>query len=161
MGPNLYLTPPGSFTHFHQDGHGTVDSGHFCIRGYNEVVMLRRMSERHMENALHFLKCNDRRKTPELRYDALYGLPHHNVRSECAFLYEVTLNSTFIHFDTCSNKSFFTYRERSHCGPIIPALRIAKGSSKFFLHCHLVCPCNICLIHFEFFLSATTLVYLY
>ena len=21
MGPNLYITPPGSFTHFHQDGH--------------------------------------------------------------------------------------------------------------------------------------------
>lgn len=21
MGPNLYLTPPASFTHFHQDGH--------------------------------------------------------------------------------------------------------------------------------------------
>eukprot|EP00557_Chaetoceros_sp_GSL56_P005613 CAMPEP_0176496820 /NCGR_PEP_ID=MMETSP0200_2-20121128/11393_1 /TAXON_ID=947934 /ORGANISM="Chaetoceros sp., Strain GSL56" /LENGTH=931 /DNA_ID=CAMNT_0017894789 /DNA_START=80 /DNA_END=2875 /DNA_ORIENTATION=+ len=78
MGPNLYLTPPGSFTHFHQDGHGTVDSGHLCLRGYNEVVMLRRMSERHMENALHFLKCNDRRMTPGLLYDALYGLPHHN-----------------------------------------------------------------------------------
>jgi hypothetical protein len=23
MGPNLYITPPASFTHFHQDGHGT------------------------------------------------------------------------------------------------------------------------------------------
>ena len=21
MGPNLYITPPSSFTHFHQDGH--------------------------------------------------------------------------------------------------------------------------------------------
>ena len=40
MGPNLYVTPPGSFTHFHQDGHGTVDSGHQCLRGRNEVVML-------------------------------------------------------------------------------------------------------------------------
>ena len=26
MGPNSYMTPPGSFTYFHQDGHGTVDS---------------------------------------------------------------------------------------------------------------------------------------
>jgi hypothetical protein len=91
MGPNLYLTPPGSFTHFHQDGHGTVDSGHLCLRGYNEVIMLRRMSERHMENALHFLKCNDRRTSPGLLYDALYGLPHHNVRdlhSPCASMFE-------------------------------------------------------------------------
>lgn len=33
MGPNMYLTPPGSFTSFHQDGFGTVDSGHTCISG--------------------------------------------------------------------------------------------------------------------------------
>jgi hypothetical protein len=64
MGPNLYITPPGSFTRFHQDGKkipplnlfrnmytnhlcwkgsGTVDSGHLCLTGYNEVVMLRRL----------------------------------------------------------------------------------------------------------------------
>jgi len=41
MGPNLYITPPASFTHFHQDGHGTVDSGHLCLAGFNEVVMLK------------------------------------------------------------------------------------------------------------------------
>ena len=33
MGPNLYVTPPASFTAFHQDGHGTVDSGHVCLSG--------------------------------------------------------------------------------------------------------------------------------
>jgi len=43
MGPNLYVTPPGSFTHFHQDGHGTVDSGHQCLRGANEVKLRLRL----------------------------------------------------------------------------------------------------------------------
>ncbi len=79
MGPNLYVTPPGSFTHFHQDGHGTVDSGHMCIDGYNEVIMLRRMNERHKKHALHLLTCADRCKGKGVQYDALYGLPHHNV----------------------------------------------------------------------------------
>eukprot|EP00554_Chaetoceros_debilis_P012240 CAMPEP_0194110982 /NCGR_PEP_ID=MMETSP0150-20130528/10091_1 /TAXON_ID=122233 /ORGANISM="Chaetoceros debilis, Strain MM31A-1" /LENGTH=1306 /DNA_ID=CAMNT_0038800289 /DNA_START=328 /DNA_END=4248 /DNA_ORIENTATION=+ len=77
MGPNLYVTPPGSFTHFHQDGHGTVDSGHMCIDGYNEVIMLRRMSEDHKRQALHLLHYNDRRQK-NIHYDALYGLPHHD-----------------------------------------------------------------------------------
>ncbi len=68
--PNLYVTPPGAFTHFHQDGYGTVDSGHLCLSGYNEVVMLRRLDERHKKNALDILKSKD------CDYDALYGLPH-------------------------------------------------------------------------------------
>jgi hypothetical protein len=74
MGPNLYITPPGSFTHFHQDGHGTVDSGHYCIQGYNEVVMLRRLPEAHQKNALNILSDNNVDNQNE--YDALYGLPH-------------------------------------------------------------------------------------
>ena len=73
MGPNLFVTPPGSFTRFHQDGkechccgvfcifakfnisipgYGTVDSGHLCLSGYNEVVMLRRLPSGHEENAI-------------------------------------------------------------------------------------------------------------
>jgi hypothetical protein len=72
MGPNLYITPPGSFTDFHQDGHGTVDSGHQCLSGYNEVVMLRRMPEAHKQNAMNILNGNN----PASCYDALYGLPH-------------------------------------------------------------------------------------
>lgn len=71
MGPNLYITPPGSFTDFHQDGHGTVDSGHQCLAGYNEVIMLRRMTEAHKQKAIYILKGKD-----PLYYDALYGLPH-------------------------------------------------------------------------------------
>ncbi|KAL7537548.1 hypothetical protein ACHAXR_007900, partial [Thalassiosira sp. AJA248-18] len=70
MGPNLYITPPASFTHFHQDGHGTVDSGHLCLSGYNEVVMLRRLTERHKCHALQLLtETSDSHST-------LYGLPH-------------------------------------------------------------------------------------
>ena len=52
MGPNLYITPARAFTHLHQDGHGTVDSGHQCLTGYNEVVMLRRLDEVHMKVGL-------------------------------------------------------------------------------------------------------------
>jgi hypothetical protein len=66
MGPNLYITP-GGFTSFHQDGHGTVDSGHTCLSGYNEVVMLRRLPEEHKVNAMDFLPAG---------HDALFGLPH-------------------------------------------------------------------------------------
>lgn len=75
MGPNLYLTPPGSYTHFHQDGHGTVDSGHLCLKGYNEVVMLRRMDEGRKQHALHLLTGDDRRRKA-INFDGLYGLPH-------------------------------------------------------------------------------------
>jgi hypothetical protein len=72
MGPNLYVTPPGTFTHFHQDGHGTVDSGHQCLRGHNEVVMLRRLDDPNKRRALRVL-CG---AAPG--YDALYGKPHDN-----------------------------------------------------------------------------------
>lgn len=71
MGPNLYITPPGSFTNFHQDGHGTVDSGHQCLSGYNEVVMLRRLTETHKRNAITILNGGD-----SFYHDSLYGLPH-------------------------------------------------------------------------------------
>jgi hypothetical protein len=72
MGPNLYCTPPESFTQCHQDGHGTVDSGHLCLSGFNEVVMIRRLSQRHKMHALALLKG----KGVRLRYDGLYDLPH-------------------------------------------------------------------------------------
>ena len=44
---------------------GTVDSGHFCISGYNEVVMLRRLPEEHK---VYAGQC--------LQYDAVHNLPH-------------------------------------------------------------------------------------
>ena len=77
MGPNIYITPPSSFTQFHQDGHGTVDSGHFCYRGYNEVVMLRRLPERHKHNALRLLQGSSSRSS-----SGLYGKPHDQVRTD-------------------------------------------------------------------------------
>jgi hypothetical protein len=77
MGPNFYVTPPASFTHFHQDGHGTVDSGHLCLSGYNEVIMLRRLPESHKKHAIFLL--NNQRPT---FYDALYGLPHADEEKE-------------------------------------------------------------------------------
>lgn len=52
MGPNLYISPPASFTKMHQDGAGTVDSGHVCLSGYNEVLMLRRLPEAHKKYAM-------------------------------------------------------------------------------------------------------------
>ena len=71
MGPNLYVTPGGAYTHFHQDGNGTVDSGHYCLSGYNEVVMLRRLPERHKAEAARLLPNRG-------CYDALYKFPHEN-----------------------------------------------------------------------------------
>jgi hypothetical protein len=78
MGPNLYITPPSSFTHFHQDGHGTVDSGHLCIHGYNEVVMLRRLTERHKKHALWILsgKLTSESESTTRFFDGLYSEPH-------------------------------------------------------------------------------------
>jgi hypothetical protein len=49
-GPNLHMTPRGNFTQLHQDGNGTVDSGHCCHKGFNEVIMLKRGSEQQMKN---------------------------------------------------------------------------------------------------------------
>ncbi|CAN0416017.1 unnamed protein product, partial [Discosporangium mesarthrocarpum] len=72
--PNPPGLPPASasMTHFHQDGHGTVDSGHQCIAGRNLVVMLRRMSAVNKKRAMAIL-CSEATK---FEYDALYGLPH-------------------------------------------------------------------------------------
>jgi len=73
MGPNGYYTPPESFTQVHQDGHGTVDSGHLCLGGYNEVVMLRRMPERHKLHALTLLRGEG---GAGAKYNGLYDMPH-------------------------------------------------------------------------------------
>jgi hypothetical protein len=73
MGPYLYVTPPSPLTYFHQDGHGTVDSGHYCMSGYNEVIMMRRLTERHKQHALWLL--TGKADSPEF-FDGLYGLPH-------------------------------------------------------------------------------------
>lgn len=71
---HLQMTPPASFTYFHQDGNGTVDSGHLCVSGYNEIVMLRRLTERHKKHALGLLTSDN--KNPDTFFDGLYGQPH-------------------------------------------------------------------------------------
>ena len=80
MGPNLYVTPPGSYTDFHLDGFGTVDSGHLCLSGYNEVVMLRR------------LNADDQKKAMEILTGAADGLrryPHGSDRVSTFIEYHV------------------------------------------------------------------------
>jgi hypothetical protein len=76
LGPNLYLTSPGAFTQLHQDGHGTVDSGHFNMCGYNEVVMLRRLTERHKIEACKLMRYPTGLTASATRYDPVNGLPH-------------------------------------------------------------------------------------
>lgn len=68
------ITPPASFTYFHQDGHGTVDSGHLCVSGFNEIIMLRRLTERHKKHAMWLLTGD--RKRPDSYFDGLYEEPH-------------------------------------------------------------------------------------
>lgn len=74
------MTPPATFTHFHQDGHGTVDSGHLCISGFNEVIMLRRLTERHKQHALMILTGDfggeKQVKDTPTYFDGLYEEPH-------------------------------------------------------------------------------------
>jgi hypothetical protein len=67
VGPHLYITPPGSFTKFHRDGGGTVDSGHLCLEGYNEVVMLRRIPHCHSNKALELLRVATLKVLPHNR----------------------------------------------------------------------------------------------
>ncbi|CAB9515529.1 histone chromosomal protein 6 [Seminavis robusta] len=81
LGPNIYITPPGSFTHFHQDGHGTVDSGHYCLSGFNEVVMTRRLTERAKRHALNLLTGSYKRKRGP-SFEGLYDLPHADLLGE-------------------------------------------------------------------------------
>lgn len=51
-GPHAYITPAGAFTRFHRDGNGTVDSGHLCLEGCNEVIMLRPSLSAHETKSL-------------------------------------------------------------------------------------------------------------
>jgi hypothetical protein len=85
-GPNLYICPPGGFTHIHQDGHGTVDSGHLCLSGYNEVVILRRLPERHKYNAVDILN-----RTVGGNFAPLYNLPHDDENEKPGWMTKATI----------------------------------------------------------------------
>ena len=50
-----------------------MDSGHLVISGYNEVIMLRRLPERHKKHALWILTGKRPNKT---WWDGLYAEPH-------------------------------------------------------------------------------------
>lgn len=45
------MSAGGSFSQMEQVGHGAVDSGHTCLQGCIEVVILRRLPECHKRNA--------------------------------------------------------------------------------------------------------------
>jgi hypothetical protein len=55
MGPLLYMGVGGAHTKFHEDGSGTVDSGHLCLCGFNEVIILRRLDGTRRTNAASIL----------------------------------------------------------------------------------------------------------
>ena len=110
MGPNLYVTPPASFTAFHQDGHGTVDSGHVCLSGHNEVVMLRRMPECNKLHAMSILSGDN--KDGHGRHNALYGLPHSDGLSH--FPLWVSAVMTLLLFALLSSYNFALFFDRSY-----------------------------------------------
>ena len=68
----------------HQDGHGTVDAGHSCLSGYNEVVMLRRLPECHKRKACQLvpLKLSDDTQQKNQALNILYRLPHDDGRHD-------------------------------------------------------------------------------
>jgi hypothetical protein len=51
-----------------------VDSGHLCVSGYNEIIILRRLTERHKKHALWLLTSNQ--MNSDSFFDGLYGQPH-------------------------------------------------------------------------------------
>lgn len=61
----------GGYTGLHQDGHGTVDSGHTNIQGYNEVIMLRRLTEDEKIKACSILQHTDYSLIPHNGDDSL------------------------------------------------------------------------------------------
>ena len=89
FGPLAFVAPPNSFTRFHQDGNGTVDSVHYCHRGCNEVVILRRLDEQSQRKAITTLLKGigkDENLDDDVRR-ILYSKPHEigNVSSIIVF----------------------------------------------------------------------------
>ena len=72
----------GGYTQVHQDGHGTVDSGHSNLSGYNEVVMLRRLPECHKRNACQMVPAPESRQSTAQAQNILYKLPHDDGRED-------------------------------------------------------------------------------
>ena len=66
----------------HQDGHGTVDSGHTCISGYNEIVILRRLPEQHKLRACSMMPSREQVNVEQQAKNMLYKLPHADLRED-------------------------------------------------------------------------------
>jgi len=75
LGPHLFIASQGCYTHLHQDGFGTVDSGHLNLQGYNEVLLLRRLTHSQKQSACSLLEYPKIDSTNQ-KYDPLHGLPH-------------------------------------------------------------------------------------
>jgi hypothetical protein len=72
----------------HVIGFGTVDSGHLCLSGYSEVVLLRRLPKGHDRNAMINALGGD-----------VFETPHHieeEVRIPPRLHHCPTLKSTFV-----------------------------------------------------------------
>lgn len=70
----------GGHTGIHQDGNGIVDSGHYVAQGFNEVVMLTRLSESQKiaacQSLVKRLPNGNQKVTGS---EILYTLPHDQV----------------------------------------------------------------------------------
>jgi hypothetical protein len=122
---SVYITPTGTFTHFHQDGHGSVDSGHQVISGYNEICMLRRLPERHKRHAMWLLTGGG--KSEGAFYDALYSEPHGDG------LGEKPQWPTKTQIDELRRMGYVTQHMRFR-------IRSPRASSKVFILSHQVLP---------------------
>lgn len=72
----MFVGLGGAFTGAHEDGFGTLDSGHLCLAGYNEVVILRRLDERHKEKAADIMGFNlSKRPNDEKQKGKVFSWP--------------------------------------------------------------------------------------
>ena len=71
-----HCTIGGGYTSLHQDGHGTVDSGHTVLKGNNEVFILPRIAKKHEKQVLDVLLGGQGDPKSEDGIKAIYRLPH-------------------------------------------------------------------------------------
>ena len=78
LGPHVLVVASNSYTGFHQDLYGTVDSVHYCHTGCNEVVMLGRLSDAQKMEAMKILFSQGHSKSGAKKFalNVLSDLPH-------------------------------------------------------------------------------------
>ena len=78
LGPHVFVAASNSYTGFHQDLYGTVDSVHYCHTGCNEVVMLGRLSDAQKMEAMRILFSQGHSKSGAKKFalNVLSDLPH-------------------------------------------------------------------------------------